>query len=271
MRLCGCEDERQHAFAICHARTPSAAIGYNRNEAMKKSDSPAKSPSISLRMSTFMGCENVIMFTGIIEEVGIVAAIQPNSASVRLTISAPHITKDANIGDSISVNGVCLTVVARHGDRVSFDAIPETLTRSNLRLLQVGDGVNLERALAVGQRVGGHFVQGHVEGTGILQSVQAEENAHLLRISAEPALLRYMVPKGSVALDGISLTLVDVDTTGFTVWIIPYTYAHTNLHQRKVGDLLNIETDLLAKYVERLCSIQALQTGMNKAAVFKTE
>lgn len=204
------------------------------------------------------------MFTGIVEEVGIVAAVQRSAAAARLTVRAPRVAGDAAIGDSISVNGVCLTVVAREGSNLHFDTVPETLSRSNLRFLRAGDGVNLERALAVGQRLGGHFVQGHVDGTGILQSVTERENARVLHVSAGPELRRYMVPKGSVALDGISLTLVDVEAEGFTVWIIPHTYAHTNLRERRPGDLLNIEIDLLAKYVERLLSAREPKAGLSE-------
>ncbi|HXG24792.1 MAG TPA: riboflavin synthase [Chthonomonadales bacterium] len=204
------------------------------------------------------------MFTGIVEEVGIVDTVQRRVNSARLTVRAPRVAEDSAIGDSISVNGVCLTVVAREGSHLSFDAVPETLQRSNLRCLRTGDGVNLERALAVGQRLGGHFVQGHVDGTGVLQSVTERENARVLRISAGPELRRYMVPKGSVALDGISLTLVDVEAESFTVWIIPHTYAHTNLRTRRPGDLLNIEIDLLAKYVERLLFVREPKAGLSE-------
>lgn len=204
------------------------------------------------------------MFTGIVEEVGIVAAMQRRANSARLTVHAPRVAEEATIGDSIAVNGVCLTVVARESSHLSFDAVPETLNRSNLRFLRTGDGVNLERALAVGQRLGGHFVQGHVDGTGVLQSVTERENARVLCVSAGPELLRYMVPKGSVALDGISLTLVDVEAESFTVWIIPHTYAHTNLRMRRPGDLLNIEIDLLAKYLERLLSAREPKTGLSE-------
>ncbi len=199
------------------------------------------------------------MFTGIIEEVGTVVAIRRGTSSAELTVQAPGIAPGVEVGDSVSINGVCLTAVAREGDRVRFEAVPETLRRTSLGALAVGDPVNLERALAVGQRLGGHFVQGHVDGTGQLLSLRQEDNARVLRIATSSDLLRYMVPKGSVALDGISLTLVDVDPDSFTVWIIPHTYAHTNLHSRRPGDILNIEVDLIARHIEKL--LQGTGTG----------
>jgi len=202
------------------------------------------------------------MFTGIVEEVGTVVALRRGAASARLTVDAPRIAEGVAVGDSIAVNGACLTVVEREGSRLSFDAVPETIRRSSLKAARVGEGVNLERALAVGQRLGGHFVQGHVDGTGTLRSVTPQENAHVLRIEAGPELLRYLIPKGSVALDGISLTVVDVLPDSFTVWIIPHTYRNTTLHQRRVGDLLNIETDLLARYIERLLTTRGDLTGL---------
>lgn len=202
------------------------------------------------------------MFTGIVEEVGTIRALRRDGASARLTVEAPRVSEGTEIGDSIAVSGVCLTVVERQGSRLSFDAVPETVRRSILQAVRVGDGVNLERALAVGQRLGGHFVQGHVDGLGALLDITPQENAHILRVGAAPNLLRYMVPKGSVALDGISLTVVDVGPDSFTVWIIPHTYQRTTLHQRKTGDRLNIETDLLAKYVERLLAARGDLPGL---------
>jgi riboflavin synthase len=192
------------------------------------------------------------MFTGIIEEVGKLVAVRRGASAARLTLQAPCVAEGAAIGDSVAINGVCLTVVERAGDRLRFDAVPETIHRTALKTARAGDEVNLERALAVGQRFGGHFVQGHVDGTGTLLAVTGVENARVLRIGAAPELMRHLIPKGSVALDGISLTVVDALADSFTVWIIPHTWAHTALHQRRVGDMLNIETDLIAKYIERL-------------------
>jgi riboflavin synthase len=198
------------------------------------------------------------MFTGIIEEVGKVIGLQRGASSARLTVDGPRVAEGTRQGESIAINGVCLTVVEIDSSRLSFEAVPETIERTSLKIVNVGDAVNLERALAVGQRLGGHFVQGHVDGTGTLLSVTANDNAHVLRIGAEPRLMRYLVPKGSVALDGISLTVVDVTDDSFTVWIIPHTYANTTLSHRRVGDPLNIETDMLAKYIEKLLAARGL-------------
>lgn len=192
------------------------------------------------------------MFTGIIEEIGTIVALKRGASSARLTIRAPLVSEGTRPGDSIAVNGACLTVVEMEGPHLHFDAVPETLQRSNLKRARVGEAVNLERALAVGGRLGGHFVQGHVDGTGTLLSISSAENARVLKIGAPADLMRYIVSKGSVALDGISLTVVDVFADAFTVWIIPHTWAHTALPYRRVGDLFNIETDILARYVERL-------------------
>lgn len=198
------------------------------------------------------------MFTGIIEEVGKLTDIRRGANSARLTVDAPLVSQDSRLGDSIAVSGVCLTVVAREGARLSFDAIPETVSRTSLKAVGVGDGVNLERAMQAGGRFGGHLVQGHVDGTGTLLAVRDEENARVLRIGAPPDLMRYIIPKGSVTLDGISLTVVDVGADWFTVWIIPHTWAHTTLHQRRPGDPLNIENDVLARYLEKLLDARGL-------------
>jgi riboflavin synthase len=192
------------------------------------------------------------MFTGIIEEIGAIAALKRGSSSARLTIRAPLVSEGTRPGDSVAINGTCLTVVEIDGPHLHFDAVLETLRRSSLKSARVGEAVNLERALAVGGRLGGHFVQGHVDGTGTLRSVSPAENARVLKIGAPADLMRYIVSKGSVALDGISLTVVDVFADAFTVWIIPHTWTHTVLQYRRVGDPLNIETDILARYVERL-------------------
>lgn len=192
------------------------------------------------------------MFTGIIEEVGTLVAIERGETSATLTIAGERVSEGVRLGDSIAVNGTCLTVVGIAGTHLRFDAVPETIQRTSLKIVQVGDAVNLERSLAVGDRLGGHFVQGHVDGTGTLREIRDAENAHVLTVQLAPEMLRYLAPKGSVALDGISLTVVDVLPDAFTVWIIPHTYTHTNLRYRVVGDPLNIETDMLAKYMERL-------------------
>ncbi len=202
------------------------------------------------------------MFTGIVEEVGKVVSIQHGASSARLTIEAVICSQETRLGDSISINGCCLTVVGISGSNLSFDAVPETMKRTSLGKLSAGSGVNLERALAVGSRLGGHFVQGHVDGTGTLVSVTVNDNAHILRIGAPSNLLHYLIEKGSVALDGISLTVAEVNNDYFSVWIIPHTFANTTLGSRRVGDSLNVEVDLLAKYVEKLISGQKQNAGI---------
>lgn len=195
------------------------------------------------------------MFTGIVEATGVVEAITKVGANgvrpfgARLTIRAFPMT----VGESLAINGVCLTVQQVEGDLLHFDAVPETLRRTNLGDLQPGDRVNLERPLTPESRLGGHFVQGHVDTTARLTEVRPEGNARVLRFQLDDTqYMRYIVPKGSIAVDGISLTVVDVGEDWFTVWIIPHTWAATNLHARGVGERVNIETDILARYVERL-------------------
>ena len=194
------------------------------------------------------------MFTGIVEEVGRVADVRRGAASARLTIEASRVLEGTQIGDSISISGVCLTVVGIDGSRLSFDAVPETLDRSSLKGLRAGDAVNLERSVAAGQRLGGHFVQGHVDGVATVASIDERDNARVLRVRPPKELMRYVAPKGSVALDGISLTVAELAVDSFTVWIIPHTWSNTTLCRRRPGDALNIETDMLARYLERLLS-----------------
>ena len=192
------------------------------------------------------------MFTGLIEEIGTIKSVEKGFSSARLEVLAPGISGDAAIGDSISISGACLTVVAKHGTELAFEAVPETIARTALKAIKPGDKVNLERAVVAGQRMGGHFVQGHVDGTGTLKAMRQEDNARVLTVECEQTLMRYMVPKGSVALDGISLTLAKVDRDSFTVWIIPHTWEHTCLQFRKPGDFMNIEVDMIARHIEKL-------------------
>jgi riboflavin synthase len=194
------------------------------------------------------------MFTGIVEESGRVAAVQVRPGGARLEIVAPLVAAGARAGDSVAINGVCLTVtdVAAGEARLAFDAVPETLSRTNLGSLRSGDRVNLERPLAVGDRFGGHIVQGHVDGVGRIAALEAEGNATRVTVAAPEPLMRYIVEKGSVAVDGISLTVAGVDGAQFWVAIIPHTWEVTNLSHRRVGDTVNLEVDILAKYVERL-------------------
>ena len=192
------------------------------------------------------------MFTGIIERAGRVVRREQAPAGVRLEIETGPMAEAACVGDSVAINGVCLTVVAAEGGALAFEAVPETLRRSNLGDLAEGDSVNLERPLLAGGRLDGHIVQGHVDGVGRLVSVTAEGDSLRLRVQAPKELLRYIVEKGSVALDGISLTVAALVEGGFEVVIIPHTWEVTNLRSRAVGDRLNLEVDILAKYVERL-------------------
>ena len=188
------------------------------------------------------------MFTGIVEEVGTVKSLE----STGLAISASKVLDGLDASDSICVNGVCLTVTSRDSASFSVDVVPETLRRTNLGSLKEGDPVNLEGPLVVGGRLGGHIVQGHVDGTGSVESITPDGEALLLKFRAPPAVMRYVVEKGFIAVDGISLTVVNCDSLSFAVTIIPYTLENTVMKGRKVGDSVNLEGDIIAKYVEGL-------------------
>ena len=193
------------------------------------------------------------MFTGIIEELGIVEAIEPRSTGSRLRVRAPLVCSDTKEGDSICVSGVCLTAVALRSGSFGADVSPETLTRTSLKLAKVGAAVNLERALLPTTRLGGHIVQGHVDGVGEIVSIDLlGDDNWLLKVRAPKELDRYLAFKGSVAIDGISLTVAAIENCEISVAVIPHTYAHTTLTQRKPGDPVNLETDVLAKYVEKM-------------------
>ena len=192
------------------------------------------------------------MFTGIIEEVGAVRRIERGAKGARLTIAAKTVLEGTRIGDSIATNGVCLTVTDLTADSFSADVMAESLRRSGLGALQAGSPVNLERAMPLDGRFGGHIVSGHIDGTGTLASLRREDNAVWLTVRAAPSLLRYIVEKGSVAIDGVSLTVAAVDETGFSVSIIPHTGAQTILLGKKPGDTVNLECDVIGKYVEKL-------------------
>lgn len=192
------------------------------------------------------------MFTGLVEETGQVRSVQRTGRSLHLTVQARRVLEGLRPGDSVAVNGVCLTVVRCGGDAFTADVMPETYQRTNLRFLTPGSLVNLERAMALGDRLGGHIVQGHVDGTGTIEAMVPDEIAVRMTVKAPPEVLRYLVPKGSVAIDGISLTVVDAGTDRFQVSLIPHTVAVTNLSRRRPGDVVNLEADILAKYVERL-------------------
>ncbi|MGQ0464141.1 MAG: riboflavin synthase [Sporichthyaceae bacterium] len=192
------------------------------------------------------------MFTGIVEELGEVVALTELTDAARLQIRATVVTSDAKHGDSIAVNGVCLTVVEHTADSFVADVMAETLNRSALADLRPGSPVNLERAVTLATRLGGHLVQGHVDGTGRIAGRRSEEHWDVVEISAPPQVLRYVVEKGSITVDGVSLTVATVGVESFTVSLIPTTLALTTLGRRQPGDAVNLEVDVLAKYVERL-------------------
>jgi riboflavin synthase len=193
------------------------------------------------------------MFTGIIEETGHIASIVKGLGdSVRMSVSAGLVSKDVAIGDSVAVNGCCLTVVEINSDKLSFDLLGETVRCTSFHGIKVGSLVNLERSLAVGQRMGGHFVSGHVDGVGLVRSIQRENDDVTIRVEAPADVRKYIVYKGSIAIDGISLTVAGVEDGGFHVCLIPHTMQVTNLHERKAGDRVNLESDMLARYVEGL-------------------
>lgn len=192
------------------------------------------------------------MFTGIVEEMGTVRRLNQAPNRCELELTASKVLEGTAIGDSIAVNGVCLTVVRMGEDHFTADVMPETLRRSNLGQLKTGSKVNLERAMAADGRFGGHIVAGHIDGTGTIRSMQPEGNAVLVTISAAPELLRYVVEKGSIAIDGISLTVASVTKSSFSVSLIPHTGACTTLLSKRPGDPVNLETDVIGKYVEKL-------------------
>lgn len=192
------------------------------------------------------------MFTGLVEETGALVALDRSATGARLTLRAPLVATDARLGDSVAVNGCCLTLTARDGDTLAFDLLAETLARTNLGELAPGAPVNLERALAAHARLGGHFVQGHIDTTSRVLGFEAVGADRRLEIALPAEFARYVAFKGSIAIDGISLTVAEVSAASFVVWIIPHTLGATNLKAAKTGDLVNLEFDLLAKYVERI-------------------
>ena len=194
------------------------------------------------------------MFTGLIEEVGSVIAAHASDRGVQLQIAAPQIAKEMRTGDSVAVNGCCLTLSSRRDDQLSFDLLEETIGRSNLRTLRPDSPANLERALSADGRFGGHFVQGHIDCTSPILVFEERAGDHRLEVQLPAEFARYVVTKGSIAMNGISLTVAEVLPESFVVWVIPHTKRHTNLDRAKAGDLLNLEFDILAKYVERMIS-----------------
>lgn len=192
------------------------------------------------------------MFTGIIEETGIIKEINRGSKSVKLCIEASKVLEETNLGDSISISGICLTVVELGQNTFSVDVIAETLRKTNLIKLSIGSRVNLERALKLSDRLGGHLVSGHVDGLGVISNIVMEDIARIISIETDFDLLKYIITKGSIAIDGISLTVIYVDEHSFKVSIIPRTAAETNLLGKKIGDTVNLETDIIARYAGKL-------------------
>lgn len=197
------------------------------------------------------------MFTGIIEEVGEIAQAQRRGTAVFFGVRASF-AKELKEGESVCVNGACLTVVAIQPPLFWVEAVEETLARTNLGFLKPGDRVNLERALPASGRFGGHFVQGHVDGTGVIAQIIPRLHSKVMKVHSPTELMPYIVPKGSIAVDGVSLTIVDVGQNWFTVSLIPFTLKHTTLGLRKVGDVVNLEVDILAKYVRHMLQLQAV-------------
>ena len=205
------------------------------------------------------------MFTGIIEQIGTINKISTKHQAMELSVltKAKVIMNDIRLGDSISINGTCLTVTGFNQDSFTVDVMPETFRATTMSLLKNGSKVNLERSLAVGSRMGGHFVTGHVDGTGEITSIKSVDNAINYLIKLEPSLLQYCIFKGSIAIDGVSLTIFVVNETSVGIALIPHTVSNTTLGNKKVGDKVNIECDMLSKYVANLVR-QNLKTPINK-------
>jgi riboflavin synthase len=196
------------------------------------------------------------VFTGIVRERGRVASVDGDGDGIRIRLEAPLTAGEAAIGDSVSLNGCCLTVVEAANGTLAFDAVPETLSRSSLDGLEAGAELNVEPALRAGDPLGGHYIQGHVDGVGRVRSVEPEGEGRRVWLDAPPEVLRYCVEKGSIAVDGVSLTIADLDDAGFAVALIPHTLAATTLGTLVTGAHVNLEADVLAKYVERLVEVR---------------
>ena len=192
------------------------------------------------------------MFTGLVEELGRIKKVVATARSVRLTVSSRQVLSDVKIGDSIAVNGACLTVVDYGDSYFTADIMPETVNQTGLKDLKIGSAVNLERTLKVGDRLGGHIVSGHIDGIGTLRDIVQDDIAVILTIESTADVLKYIVRKGSITIDGVSLTVVDCTDNKFRVSLIPHTYAVTALSEKRLGNLVNLETDILGRYVEKL-------------------
>ncbi len=204
------------------------------------------------------------MFTGLIEEIGVVKSVTQGRKSAVIYVSAKKVLDGLKVGDSISANGVCLTVTSFSGDTFAVDAMAETMRSTNLVDISSGTNLNLERALKLGDRLGGHLVSGHIDGIGVVRDFRKEDIATMVTIEAETSVLKYIIHKGSVAIDGISLTVVDVNESSFTVGIIPHTSGVTTLLKRQQGDKVNIECDMIGKYVEKFTLNREINTKKSK-------
>lgn len=211
------------------------------------------------------------MFTGIVEEIGSISRIQKTGDAYVLTISAERILEDVKLGDSIAVNGVCLTVTSFSKSQFKVDVMPETIKASSLRTLTIGSNVNLERAMAAGGRFGGHFVSGHIDSTGLIKSKKPFENAVYFEIETEPKWLNYIILKGSVCLDGTSLTVFNVTDNSFTISLIPHTMSETILGDKNTGDVVNIECDMISKYVGHFLTREKSNSTSNSNSAITRE
>lgn len=211
------------------------------------------------------------MFTGLVEEVGTMTAIRHQGEAMSLSISAKHVMTGVQLGDSIAVNGVCLTVTSFTKGQFTVDVIPQTYRNSNLKDLKSGSKVNLERAMLAGARFGGHIVQGHVDGIGIITALQRDGNAYVYEIKPNtPNIFKFLLPKGSITVDGISLTVSDVWEDKFTISIIPHTRAETVLQYKAVGDTVNLESDIIGKYVAHLLHFKDISAPESKGTLNET-
>ncbi len=204
------------------------------------------------------------MFTGIIEELGVLRSVRRGTSSARLVIEAKKILEDIRTGDSIAVNGVCLTAAHFNSGEFAADVMAETLSKTDLGTLNAGDRVNLERALRLGDRLGGHLVSGHIDGTGSITRLKKHDIAILVTIGAPVEVMRYIIKKGSVAVDGISLTVVDFNRDGFQVSLVPHTAGLTSLGFKKTGDTVNLEADVIGKYIEKMMDFREYEKRESK-------
>lgn len=207
------------------------------------------------------------MFTGLVEELGKIKSITRGAKSVRITVLASKVVNDVKLGDSIAVNGTCLTVVEFSTTWFTADVMPETVKSTVLASLKIGDTVNLERTLRVGDRFGGHIVSGHIDGVGTISAKELNDIALIVKIQAGPEVMKYIVKKGSIAIDGISLTVVEYEKDWFTVSLIPHSAAHTTLGFKKMGDSVNLEGDVIGKYVEKLLGLQSAEPQNTKSKI----